>query len=333
MMALRRPFGLKEEDLRFSQRLLLARDEPGKWLRMVEDAVRKALKTESSEDLTDVAFSVACSDAAALGMLLYRGVLPFVTPGEAAQAYEQIVLPIRERLNLPVADPLKEFLDNRGVDADIALREAEAKFAAKRHEVRQLREALEQMQKELAQRENTPAPQATAPPAVNQTDPAIQQLQVKIKSLKSDLHQRHNERNELQRRLERMQTRVDSLVEPKPAETLAGDETEREDELLLPQEAETHHPLRLIEFPRNFRERLSEFPHHVARSAMALLGRLAGGDPSAFKGAKRLKSAEAVVQQRVGIDFRLLFRLLPDRIEVVDLIPRQDLERRIKTMK
>ena len=89
----------------------------------------------------------------------------------------------------------------------------------------------------------------------------------------------------------------------------------------------------MIQFPRNFRERLSEFPQHVARGAMAILGRLAGGDPAAFNGAKRLKSAPTVLRQRVGIDFRLLFRLLPERIEVVDLIPRQDLERRIKTLK
>jgi len=47
---------------------------------------------------------------------------------------------------------------------------------------------------------------------------------------------------------------------------------------------------------------------------------------------KRLKSAPTVVRQRVGIDFRLLFRLLPDRIQVIDLIPRQDLERKIKTI-
>jgi SEC-C motif len=45
MMALRRPFGLKEEDLRLSQRLLLARDEPSQWLRLVEEAARNALKT------------------------------------------------------------------------------------------------------------------------------------------------------------------------------------------------------------------------------------------------------------------------------------------------
>jgi len=34
----------------------------------------------------------------------------------------------------------------------------------------------------------------------------------------------------------------------------------------------------------------------------------------------------------MGIDFRLLFRLLPDRVQVVELIPRQDLERKIKTL-
>ena len=42
-----------------------------------------------------------------------------------------------------------------------------------------------------------------------------------------------------------------------------------------------------------------------------------------------LKSAPTVVRQRVGIDFRLL----SDRIQVIDLIPRQDLELRIKTLK
>ena len=49
--------------------------------------------------------------------------------------------------------------------------------------------------------------------------------------------------------------------------------------------------------------------------------------------AKEQARAGTVVRQRIGIDFRLLFRLLPDRIQVIDLIPRQDLERKIKTIK
>jgi SEC-C motif-containing protein len=80
MMALRRPFGLKEEDLRLSQRLLLARDEPSKWVRLVEEAARNGLKTENADGLMDLAFSVAMSDQSALGLILYRGVLPFVPP-------------------------------------------------------------------------------------------------------------------------------------------------------------------------------------------------------------------------------------------------------------
>ncbi len=98
------------------------------------------------------------------------------------------------------------------------------------------------------------------------------------------------------------------------------------------QDAEASHPLRLIEFPRDFQERLKDFPHHVGRAALVMLGRLAGGDSAAFNGAKRLKSRPNVVRQRIGIDFRLLFRLLPDRIQVIDLIPRQDFERKIKTL-
>jgi len=334
MMALRRPFGLKEEDLRVSQRLLLARDEPSTWLRLVEEAARNGLKTENADGLMDMAFSVAMSDQSALGLLLYRGVLPFVPPDRVGSSYEDIVLPVRERLNMPADDPLKEYLDNRSVDADLALQEAEAKFEAKRREVRALRESLEQLEKDLARRESAPPPPPSAPQArTAQNEQIIRDLRSKVKQLESDLKVRHNERNELERRLERMQARADTLAGHEQAVGSRSPEADTEEELMLPEEAESQHPLRLIEFPRNFHERLKEFPRHVARGALVILGRLAAGQAAAFGGAKRLKSAPTVVRQRVGIDFRLLFRLLPDRIQVIDLIPRQDLERKIKTIK
>jgi len=75
-----------------------------------------------------------------------------------------------------------------------------------------------------------------------------------------------------------------------------------------------------------------ETPRHVARSAMTMLGRFASGEPAAFVGAVRLKACPSVMRYRIGIDWHLLFRLLPDRVDAVDLIPRQDLERRIKTL-
>ena len=98
----------------------------------------------------------------------------------------------------------------------------------------------------------------------------------------------------------------------------------REDELLL--QREPHHPFRRIEFPRNFHERLNVFRIMSHAAQCQSWGTLAGG----IQRRKCIKGVPTVVRQRVGIDFRLLFRLLPDRIEVIDLIPRQDLERRIK---
>jgi hypothetical protein len=65
---------------------------------------------------------------------------------------------------------------------------------------------------------------------------------------------------------------------------------------------------------------------------MTMLGWLAGAQPAAFVGAVRLKACPAVMRQRIGIDSRLLFRLLPDCVEAIDVIPRQDLERRIKSL-
>ena len=172
-------------------------------------------------------------------------------------------------------------------------------------------------------------------PGNGQSDERLREVRQKMKTLEAALKERYEERNALQRQLEDAQAKVESLRERAHLATAAGSqdvETDHEDDLLLPQDAETSHPVRLIEFPKGFQDRLSEFPHHVARGAMVMLGRLAGGDAAAFSDAKRLKSRPNVVRQRIGIDFRLLFRLLPDRIQVIDLIPRQDFERKIKTL-
>ena len=56
------------------------------------------------------------------------------------------------------------------------------------------------------------------------------------------------------------------------------------------------------------------------------------GEPAAFVGALRLKAVPNVMRQRIGSDFRLLFRLWPERLEVIDLINRKDLDRRLKTL-
>ena len=49
-------------------------------------------------------------------------------------------------------------------------------------------------------------------------------------------------------------------------------------------------------------------------------------------GVVRLKAAPDVLRVRVGMDHRMLFRLLPETVQIVDLINRRDLEKRIRSL-
>ena len=91
--------------------------------------------------------------------------------------------------------------------------------------------------------------------------------------------------------------------------------------------------MRLIEFPKKFRETLATLPRVTARGVMTTLGRLAAGEPSAFVGLVQLKACTEILRVRIGIDYRLLFRLHADRVQVIDLINRKDLDRRIKQLR
>jgi len=330
---------VKEQELRLSQRLLLAQDDPGKTLTLIEEAAEKALKSEDPKDLLDIGYSVGFTKFGGLAVLLYRSILLLIEPKDIKQGYEQITS-IRERMKLTLDDPVHELLEDRRdkdrEETEAALRKAEENFESKRREVRALKETLDQLQKDVARRERAAAAEATATASINgDSEERLRDIRQKVRNLEVNLKEKHEETNALQRQLEDAQAKVETLRERVQLATVASShdtESEIEDDLLLPQEAEGSHPVRLIEFPRAFHDRLNEFPHHVARGAMVMLGRLAGGDSAAFSGAKRLKSRPNVVRQRIGIDFRLLFRLLPDRIQVIDLIPRQDFERKIKTL-
>jgi hypothetical protein len=328
---------VSEDELRLSQRMLLAQDDPGKSLQLIEEAALKALTTEDLSDATDLAYSVGFSKFGALAVLLYRSILLLGEPKNIDQGYEQITS-IRERLRLPPEDPVHGLLEAKRDKAleekETALHEVEEKYESSRREVRALKDSLDQIMKDIARRERSWAAEtAAAAPSNDDSQERLREMRQKLKNLETSLKEKNEETNTLHRQLEEAQSNVETLrerVQLTPA--IGAQETDHEDDLLLPQEAEGNQPVRLIEFPKGFHDRLGEFPHHVARGAMVMLGRLAGGDAAAFSGAKRLKSRPNVVRQRIGIDFRLLFRLLPDRIQVIDLIPRQDFERKIKSL-
>ena len=337
--------GMPEEKLEPAPTLLLAEDDPARTLRLIEQWSHAALTESTPEEMWMFARGLLFSKQPALGILVARSMVP-VLPSEQAFCLFAELLEARDELNLTPDDPFGEILDQRFLEAHAdggkeaaALREAQGRLESKMQEVRELKESLARMQKEVARRETPPeipAPtSATALSAPAVDERALQELRQKVEGLKSALKERHSERNELRRELQKAHADLEGLRQTSPTTNGRSEEegtADQEEDWLLPEEAVENHPLRVIEFPKHFQESLASLPRSVGRGTLTMLGRLAAGEPTAFAGAVRLKACPSVMRQRIGIDFRLLFRLLPDRVQVVDLIPRQDLERKIKTL-
>jgi mRNA-degrading endonuclease RelE of RelBE toxin-antitoxin system len=172
----------------------------------------------------------------------------------------------------------------------------------------------------------SPSPDPAGPPT---DDPRVTELRERVAALRSALVQRHAERNELRREVERLR----EARETAPPGNASGRGEDGDDEpILLPDEQPTAQPPRLPVFAPQAREALAAVPQRVARAAIEEVGRLAGGAPAAFHGARRLRLDRDVWRQRVAGSYRLLFRLHPDELEVVALVHRHDLERTARTL-
>lgn len=327
-------------DLRAGIRLLLARDAPAEELRVLADSALEILRETDPEKLINLGYGVLCSRHAELGILICRSLIAMLPPAKTTFLLEQI-LETRDKLNLPPDDPFSDVLEKRlaeethdeGSDA-AALRAARKRLDAKAAEVRQLHEEIERQRRALERREKTPPAGATPVPATPVDEAERRDLRLKLTELKGELHARSAERATLRRDLEKAREDLEALRQHPPAPTPADDTTsDDEDAHYLPEQPGGNQPLRLVEFPHKFRETLEDLPRQAARAALALIGRLAGGEPAAFAGVVGLRACPGILRQRIGSEHRLLFRLLPDRVQVVDLINRRDLDRKIKSLR
>jgi hypothetical protein len=333
LIAVRRPHGFTDDQLPPVCGFLMVEDDLPKCLAFIEDKIRELLESDDAKGLSELAYAVLISRFPALGIALSRAVVPLLAPADAAQLMRHLFR-ARNRLNLVSEDAIGSVLGTlavgRGEDAGAseAYREAQAKFEAQRSATRQLREEMEAERKERKRLEHVQAqphvtPSSAAPAPL--TGGEKSRLERKIKYLEEQIEAFCQHENRDHQDME-----ATPAVDPGNKPDASG--MNREQDLLLDAETQGTQPVRLLVFSRDFGQRLSGAPRHVARSAMTMLGHLAGGEPAAFAGAVRLKACPAVMRHRIGIDWRLLFRILPDRIDAIDLIPRQDLERRIKTL-
>ena len=357
----RAPDHMKNSLMDLAASLTLAQGDGGKQMELIEKAALKALRADEPDaqiQLVDLAHALLdCRPA--LGILVARAVIPVSNPLDA-DTLLQSLLDARDKLSLSPADPMCEVVDEmlfRPIEEEHEepeeLKEARQNLAAKNREVRKLQNDLENLNRDLGKRKESdqvtksaapvkpPKPieaQLPAPVVIKQEvpvvdDSAIRLLRERLDSVKSLLKERHNERNQLRHELKSAREQIERLSVKSDSPTTSSFEEEDADDLWLEAgDVEVRQPLRLPEFPRKFLDTLASLPSSVSRASISMTGRLAGGDATAFTGVKRLKALPDVYRQRVSKDYRLLFRLHPERLEIVDLIHRRDLERKIKAM-
>jgi SEC-C motif len=333
---------LKERDFSLAIDLLLQDNNPGRCLELIEQQAVAALRAEDEgrvEESMEFAFSMAYSRFPALGILVNRAALPLSQASDWFSMLSDRLLQIRDQLSLApedssialVHDLSRKSLNKEETAAEIATARREAD--TQRARFREVQEALRQLElknkryERIASRPETPAPEAAS------QDDREKGLRRRIDLLMEEVKAEHSAKNMYRRKYEESQ----KIMEERRAEAesneppQSGLQAAAEDDLLLPEELERNEPVRVIEFPRNFQQYLTGFPRHVAKAAISALGGIAAGEPEAFADVRRIQRCPDVLRLRTG-EYRLLFRLLPDHVQVIDLVSRQDFERRIKTL-
>ena len=209
-------------------------------------------------------------------------------------------------------------------------------LADKEAELARLRQELSDLHRKLDERQASEPPAAAHPAAATPPaeDPRVAALKERVSTLRSELSQRHAERNQLRRQLERTSKRVDALeaerasVARPPAEEDADDD-DRDAES---DDATVALSFRVPVFSKRFRSSANAVPDPVRRRAVILASRIAAGDEAAFRGTRRLRLDRDLYRQRVGREHRLIFRVHAQELEAVDLVPRKDLERTIREL-
>ena len=74
---------------------------------------------------------------------------------------------------------------------------------------------------------------------------------------------------------------------------------------------------------------LTSVPPRVAADALLAVARLAGGDVTVWSGAKHMRRAHEILTVRIGRAWRVLFRTSEERLEVLELVHRRELDQAI----
>ena len=328
----------KTDDLEPAIRLMLVAYDPAKFLETLEAECLRRLEAHDSLGLRELTAALTWSPYRALGIMVARGALLLTEPEHSAWIFNEI-RDSRGELGLPLEDETADLLDARAarapaVGSDAGIEVAQAKLELKAAEVREVREKLIALQREVTLREKRERRAAETPQAHDQAaKESDRETRAKLDRLKSLLQERGEERLALRHEVEKLHEELETVRAEQMTRSNAADAAHDAEEAGEPLEVSGQQPVRLLEFPKNFGETLRKFPPQVGRAVMQHLGRIASGDPTAFMGLTKMYECENVLRLRVAGDYRLLLQLWPDRVQVVDVVNRRDLQARLKTLR
>jgi hypothetical protein len=315
---------------------------PSRWtLTRLEKIAASGLR-EDPEALFDLSDALL-SDHPALGILFARAAL---TPTRPHDSYEflELIEEARDRLGLPPNDLAGDIYDAMealwGQREDRAEDEPDAKVVeltkereSLRSRVRDAGDRIAELERSLREQqkmleEERPSSRAALENA--QPDVERRKLRDQISELKSLIAEGNQERADLRKKLAERTTgapRAPQIVPPaQPSEPEEIDRGERS--------LDEPPRVRGVIMPRLSRATeasLRDLPSRVVRDTLRLVADLCGGEASAWREVKQLERVNpAMYSARVGIHYRLLFRVEPGVLDIADIIPRQGLDAAIR---
>ena len=338
--------------LSFDMEVLLA-SPPGQ-MQLLQTRARDAFEAERAGDpaastiFCDLGHAALIADPA-LGILIARGVLPVSGSVNQPTLMEDIE-DARDLLGLDDKEPGYQIIDatdqasidevRHAIDLEKVRAETSSRVSQRDAEIKRLKLQIDAMQESLTQRENVteranakPKEKSPAPIAVPAAPESAEtrELRDHLRRLKDTLKVEHDERNRALRDLRAAQDQLRRTSRENPGNPLVEKTIDRdpqaEDTMSTGVEWERQ-PLRIPEYGTAFRESLRNHPRQASAAALAVAGRLAGGDPSIWKTVRALKLRPGTLRVRVAGDYRLLFEIGPaDTLRLVDVILRRDLDR------
>ena len=316
----------------------------GRALEALATAADKAARHDDSPDALDLAHTLLRASPA-LGVLVARGCIR----ARRAVVNDNLLRGIEETrdvLNLPPGDAAWDLqaalngddqLDDQDDERDDDREKVVEEATALRGSLRDASVRLDELERELktkqAQLDSAtvvpPTPQMLAPSIDPIERDRLRRLRSKVDELEGLVRVGNAERSDLRRQL----AVATSSPEPCRATSTVSNSPEVDD-VACESIGETARDVAIPSITRRVQDALSGVPNAVAAEALRTVGSLSAGDAVAWRRVKQAKDMpRQVLMARVGIHYRMLFRVESRTLEVLDLVTRESLLATLKRMR